>query len=1220
MSARQPGRSRTRDGPVGGVRLNHRAQTPPSPPPRACAPVADSDVPRGSSKTARQPVRSSARLARAQDSVVRGRVVGTPLQRALPSRGGRLASRPPGTARVNSFPMGAPPMTGELMSPPSPAHHPIKDIPSAGTLADGAGRFVADKTARGAVTVKPAVVAARPRTGVVAPVGIIKNVVAGAAPVASAAASPRAVVVRPPATGAATPAVAMSPSTVAAPPVVAVAAPPIVALPPAVDLPPVAGAAVTGQLALASAVPSAVSAPPAMAAVAPRTATTPSPATCAPAVATAVVRRVAATGGTRTATAVASLTVEAATTVRAAAGTAPGAEAGVAVVGPASMGVVPALQEACADTSAAAVTVPSVPIDAAGSAMSLAVAAPTLSTTAADTRVLPVASRTTDAPVAAGTTTSPPGADVVPAAVAAAVARQPALPVVPSCTTSPGPPAGFAMPYSTAAVLSTATVPAPPTVAVVARETLAVPMVVSPPPSRPTTAPVSSGALPSTSATVHVMPTTAPDEVFCAGAVTGSSTEVRARNVAMPRRSVPAVRPALSHAVPSVIGHTTVRNGVMGQTPASDTLPIAASSMTTSPTSTSAAAGYVTERAAPSPAAVVVRPVPCTVPPPAPVARPPGTEVSSGSLDWLPVPVTGGTLTSVGEDSQTLYGEELEEILPGMDGNGRSVEPEPVEGGDGSPTPPPPGGPTDISTGEDVVDMDVREASESTMPAAVGPVSNPRDGVYTLNESTRSQICTLLRALFVVQKSSDKSIMPFLGIVHYLMGFSALVGVVSLRERSDFFDALLVAFERPLSMKCFMEEAFQCGPQGLHVGGRTRPLRHVAGQPAGLQEDVLRARINQDNIKAQWISRRLSLRQRVNIHPGTRSVTGGLSQADRETIVNSLAGDGVSSKLRERGCIVKYAKVGAVDRKPLSLAFQWDASSTWFPDGLEAELVSNLQHVLLKATPVAHKDCDPQKSKVPRPTPRIGVQKRPGTGDLAGDSGRGGKRLNVDNEISSAEVPPKHLLDGCSKCGQEVNTGAAMQPQVLPARLEHWSADVCRSDELPHGGHVLAIALPMDMDAGPDGRQSVKGVLTKTSKTGVSPYTYSLSVSCGERVPDGDAVVRGASFTPTDGRDTGAASMSYDILRSVSAHMSRRQSAAAATPRTTRSEADGEASGSVRLTVRAAARPTSQTHRFDFTSEFELQTKGEPVQRTPGRVIIFWPGMDPLPVGGAFTL
>lgn len=69
----------------------------------------------------------------------------------------------------------------------------------------------------------------------------------------------------------------------------------------------------------------------------------------------------------------------------------------------------------------------------------------------------------------------------------------------------------------------------------------------------------------------------------------------------------------------------------------------------------------------------------------------------------------------------------------------------------------------------------------------------------------------------------------------------------------------------------------------------------------------------------------------------------GLSLSDRKTIAASVAREGVSSKFRARECVIKYARAGASDRKPMSIIFQWDTSSTWFPGSLEAGLVEDLQ-------------------------------------------------------------------------------------------------------------------------------------------------------------------------------------------------------------------------------------------------------------------------------------
>lgn len=45
----------------------------------------------------------------------------------------------------------------------------------------------------------------------------------------------------------------------------------------------------------------------------------------------------------------------------------------------------------------------------------------------------------------------------------------------------------------------------------------------------------------------------------------------------------------------------------------------------------------------------------------------------------------------------------------------------------------------------------------------------------------------------------------------------------------------------------------------------------------------------------------------------------GLSLSDRKSIAASVAREGVSSKFRARECVIKYARAGASDRKPMSI-------------------------------------------------------------------------------------------------------------------------------------------------------------------------------------------------------------------------------------------------------------------------------------------------------------
>lgn len=493
-------------------------------------------------------------------------------------------------------------------------------------------------------------------------------------------------------------------------------------------------------------------------------------------------------------------------------------------------------------------------------------------------------------------------------------------------------------------------------------------------------------------------------------------------------------------------------------------------------------------------------------------------------------------------------------------------------------------------------------------------VTSPRDGVDDLDEITRSRIATLLRALFEVQTTSDKSIMAFLGISHYLMTFSYIVGISSVTARNDFFDALSQAFEVPTTMKRFMEDAFGCGRGGLHVGGRTKSHKHVFGQPAGFRDDVLRSHINSNNAKVQWLSRRLSLRTSVNLQRAARTPTGALTPSDRDLITTSVALDGVSAKLRERGCTVRYASAGGTDKRALSLMFNWNADTTWVGGGLEAGLVEDMQGALLQGTPATHVDRDPSKIAAPKPPVRKSGLKR------VEPDGRPAAVPPTKKRVQSLSViPVADRADPCDKCGHAASGDVPDAVQRVSSDLEQWSADVVRSSVLPRGGHILAISLPMHMDCGPGGRVPVTAQITKTSSVQGPPYRYSVFISASPTPAQRMDVVEGAAYASSNGRPTPASAMSFDLLRAVSRFVAQRHSTSlpAATPD------PGIRRGSVdhlQLIVRSAPRPAPLLDRFELASEYELSCQAELVERTPGRIVMFCEGIAPLPVQGAVTL
>lgn len=234
-------------------------------------------------------------------------------------------------------------------------------------------------------------------------------------------------------------------------------------------------------------------------------------------------------------------------------------------------------------------------------------------------------------------------------------------------------------------------------------------------------------------------------------------------------------------------------------------------------------------------------------------------------------------------------------------------------------------------------------------------------------------------------------------------------------------------------MKAVMVSA---APQGLHVDGCIRVMRHVCGQPPGLRKDVTLKHVKPAKASVQLLSRRLSLRVLVDMQRGANLAGEGLSVADREAIVAGFAQNGVCAKLGERSCTVRFAKVvTAVSEplRPLALHFVWDASSIWFPGGLEAALVSGLQVTLLTLTPPVHTDKDRNK----RSAPEKGTKPASST-----QAGAPADALPEDCGAQRATgLPAKKAVDECRVCGSNPSDLAPAAERV-PGVVELLSADI----------------------------------------------------------------------------------------------------------------------------------------------------------------------------------
>lgn len=495
----------------------------------------------------------------------------------------------------------------------------------------------------------------------------------------------------------------------------------------------------------------------------------------------------------------------------------------------------------------------------------------------------------------------------------------------------------------------------------------------------------------------------------------------------------------------------------------------------------------------------------------------------------------------------------------------------------------------------------------------------PSDGVFKLDQTMQANIATLLRVLFAVQDTSDKSCMPFLGVAHYLMAFSYLVDISTIAARELFYDGLHTAFERPATMKVFMAKAFRTSEQGLHVGGRTRTTRHVIGQPDGLREEILRQKLNPGNAKVQWLSRRLRLRTSLDVQVGARSTAGGLTAEDRLAVLAGISQEEVCTKLAERGCTVKYARSAgnAAGPRPIALKFRWDATTTWFPGGMEATLVSGLQHDLLRGTPVAFADKETGTRKEPKMGPEGGVFKtaEPSKGE-AESGARGRKRAKIGKVSSSTDV-----LGRCRTCGHDETDMVSGTVAPVPAQSEWWSADIAKWGKLSCGGHVLVVSLPVDMDRSAAGRPYVSADIQLNTKQGAPPYRYTVHVKRSPLPAEPAEPVSGASYTMLDGHTPlpHAQSHSWDILRMVRSFLGSRRGPPVATDRDL-SGGTTEQGGDLALFVRSASRRAPLIERVDFVSQYELSTKAELIARSPGRMAILWAGVEPRPMGGASTL
>lgn len=209
----------------------------------------------------------------------------------------------------------------------------------------------------------------------------------------------------------------------------------------------------------------------------------------------------------------------------------------------------------------------------------------------------------------------------------------------------------------------------------------------------------------------------------------------------------------------------------------------------------------------------------------------------------------------------------------------------------------------------------------------------------------------------------------------------------------------------------------------------------------------------------------------------------------------------------------------------------------------------------------------------------------------------------------------------CSACAG-APVGGSSVTDVASVLLEHWSADVVRWHKLPRGGYVLALTLPISRDIGSAGRPFVNVELQKAMESTTAPFWCTAFVTQSPLAPESIAAVLGGSYA-TPQVDVQPASLSAahsaDIMRSVPSYLSDRASSSSI-PGGTSPDEQGAVSDELLLQVRSASRPLTRNGRIDFTSLHELSSKAELIERWPGRMTIFWAGVEPRAEVGVVAL
>jgi len=378
----------------------------------------------------------------------------------------------------------------------------------------------------------------------------------------------------------------------------------------------------------------------------------------------------------------------------------------------------------------------------------------------------------------------------------------------------------------------------------------------------------------------------------------------------------------------------------------------------------------------------------------------------------------------------------------------------------------------------------------------------------------------VLRIIFLVTPAvlTDTISTPALAIVYYASLMAFLGGDFRGDSRASVHDTLKRMFLQVDSRKgpqkvgwetlCRM---FHVCSRGLFLGGRRKKFTHFMGQPNSVPR-AMEALLNATG-GAQWLSRRLRLRERLNLWVADVRHDGALTLAELAGLRDYLATpEGQAAAIAVKCTIVPGLDPSGTRTDMAWLVFNWDMP--WLSNSPSAILVRELTESLHKAphnymTTVADfpVDVDIEAPATPEATPS-----RAAAGGKRRCRGRGGAAAEVDRPTAKARggavaayVPALASLPGC------------VTSDVAPCRA--W----------PLGGWAVQLPLASCLDttaAGKIGLQiSLQACRREPDEEG--PHAFILTITQSKVVPTPELEDVAARVKVGGGMSAGCANVDF---------------------------------------------------------------------------------------------